>query len=197
MVYRMLSAVRDRISSKKTEPTDPIRYRAVADRYPNDLLASGPGVPETIFTPRYRLAALDLDDPRIAEGLDVSLRAIERMRRRVAEKGGCFAVVTVPTKEFVYGTGGDDPESHAPSRATFLRLLEQERTMWQRAQRYFDRTGIAYVDVGPVLGERVRAGEAMYPASTDGHPSVPGHNVIANAVVRSGVCGLRARADRP
>lgn len=197
MIYRMLRTVRDRTASEPVESKGPIDSQAGAERYPQDLLEAGPGVPNTIFTPRYRLAAIDLDDPRIAEGLSVSLRAIERMSRRVTDKGRCFAVVTIPTKEFVYGTAGDAPASAAPSRATFLRLVERERAMWDRVRSYFTQKGIPYVDVAPALSQRVRAGEAMYPTSTDGHPSTAGHDVIARAVVRSGVCGLHAKAEKP
>jgi hypothetical protein len=195
MVYRMLRTVRNRFIPGPVESKGPLAGRAATERYPADLLTASPGVPNTIFTPRYRLAAIDLNDPRIAEGLNVSLRAIERMGRRVAEKGGCFAVVVIPTKEFAYGTAGDDPASRAPSRSTYLRLLEREQAMWTRALAYFAQKGIAYVDMGPALGERIRRGEAMYPASTDGHPSTAGHDVIAQAVARSGVCGLHARTE--
>ena len=195
MVYRMLRTVRDRILPGPVESKAPIDSQAGAERYPKDLLAAGPGVPNTIFTPRYRLAAIDLDDARIAEGLNVSLQAIERMSRRVAEKGGCFAVVLIPTKEFVYGASGDAPASRAPSRSTFLLLLEREQAMWDRVRSYLAQRGIAHVDVRPVLSQRVRRGEAIYPASTDGHPSTAGHDAIAQTVVRSGVCGLRERTE--
>ncbi|HKW36646.1 MAG TPA: hypothetical protein VJO54_02445 [Burkholderiales bacterium] len=192
MVYRLLRTVRDRLASGPVGSKGPLDSRAAAARYPDDLLIAGPGVPETIFTPRYRLAALDLNDPRIDEGLEVSLRSIERMSRLVAQKGGCFAVVTIPTKELAYGKAGDDPASRAPSRTAFLTLLDRERAMWDRVRGFLAQKGIAYVDVAPALTERIARGEAMYPASTDGHPSTAGHDAIAQAVARSGVCGLRA-----
>lgn len=195
MVYRLLRTVRDRLVPAPVDSKGPLDSRAAAQRYPDDLLTAGPGVPDTIFTPRYRLAALDLSDPRIAEGLEISLRAIERMSRRAAEKGACFAVVTIPTKEFVYGTAGDDPASRARSRAAYLALLDRERAVWDRVRSHLGQKGITYVDVAPALRERIARGEAMYPASTDGHPSTAGHDAIARDVVRSGVCGLRAPAQ--
>ena len=188
MMYELLRVLRDSF----------VRDRALADpradleRYPADLLAAGPGVPPTIFTPRYRLAANELDDPRIREGLNVSLRAIERMSRRVAEQGGCFAVVMIPTKEFVYGKAGDDSSSRAPARTSFLRLLEQERAVWNRMREYLDGKGIGYVEVAPALSRRLSQGEAVFPASQDGHPTAAGHDTIAEAVAQSGVCGLSA-----
>src|SRR5215813_13146665 len=178
--------------SRPSDETQPSDIRSDAERYPEDLLASGPGVPPTIFTPRYRLAANELEDPRIREGLNVSLRTFERMSRRVAEKGACFAVVMIPTKEFVYGGAGDDPASHAPSRARFLRLLEQERAVWNRTRDYLTTKGIAHVEVAPALSRRLSQGEAVFPVSDDGHPTVAGHEAIAYAIARSGVCGLAA-----
>jgi len=192
MIYRLLRVVRDRIVRRPQAQTPPNDVRSDAERYPEDLLASGPGVPPTIFTPRYRLAANELEDPRIREGLNVSLRTFERMSRRVAEKGACFAVVMIPTKEFVYGGAGDDPASHAPSRARFLRLLEQERAVWNRTRDYLTAKGIAYVEVAPALSRRLSQGEAVFPVSDDGHPTVAGHEAIAYAIARSGVCGLAA-----
>jgi hypothetical protein len=192
MIYRLLRVVRDRFVTRPEEPNKPSDLRSDAERYPEDLFASGPGVPPTMFTPRYRLAANELDDPRIREGLNVSLRAFERMSRRVAEKGGCFAVVMIPTKEFVYGSAGDDPSSHAPSRTKFLRLLEQERAVWNRTRDYLTAKGIAHVEVAPALSRRLSQGEAVFPVSDDGHPTVAGHDAIAQAVARSGVCGLSA-----
>ncbi len=193
MIYRLLRTVRDRAVSRPEKPKTWIDIQADAERYPEDLLASGPGVPNTIFTPRYRLVAVNLEDPRIQEGLNVSLRAIERMSRRVAEKGGCFIVVMIPTKEFVYGTPDDASASRAPSLTKFVRVLEQEGKVWNFTRDYLTRKGIAYVDVGPALSQRVKNGEAMYPNSQDGHPTAAGHNAIAQSVAHSGVCGLRAQ----
>ncbi len=192
MIYRLLRVVRDRLVRRPEEATKLSDPRSDAERYPEDLLVAGPRVPHTIFTPRYRLAANDLEDPRIREGLNVSLRAIERMSWRVVEKGGCFAVVMIPTKEFVYGTAGDNPASRAPSRTTFLRLLEQERAVWSLTRDYLTGKGIAHVEVAPALSRRLSQGEAVFPVSADGHPSAAGHDAIAQAVARSGVCGLNA-----
>jgi hypothetical protein len=188
MIYRWLRLVRDYFVRTRM-PTDP---RLDAERYPEDLLAAGPGVPPTIFTPRYRLAANDLRDPRIREGLNVSLRVIERMSRRVAEEGRCFAVVMIPTKEFVYGKAGDDAASRAPARTSFLSELEQERAVWNRMREYFAEKGIAYVEVAPALSQRLSQGEAVFPFSTDGHPTAAGHDAIAQAVAHSGACGLNS-----
>jgi len=186
MLYRWTRVVRDRLVLTRML-TDP---RADAERYPEDLLAAGPGVPPTIFTPRYRLAANELQDPRITEGLNVSLRVMERMSRRVAETGRCFAVVMIPTKEFVYGKAGDDPASRAPARTSFLRGIEQERAVWNRMREYLAEKGIAYVEVAPALSRRLGQGEAVFPFSTDGHPTAAGHDAIAQAVAHSGACGL-------
>jgi hypothetical protein len=193
MIYRLLRLVRDRVLRRPEKPTERSDVRSEAERYPEDLLASGPDVPPTIFTPRYRLAANDLEDPRILEGLNIALRAIERMSRKVADAGGCFAVVMIPTKEFVYGPGGDDPASRAPSRAKFLHLLEQERDVWNRMRSYLSARGIAHVELAPALSSRLSQGEAVFPISADGHPTVAGHDAIAQAIARSGVCGLKMR----
>jgi len=52
----------------------------------------------TVLTPAYRLCAVDLSDPRIAEGLRISLDAIGRMNERVHAAHAAFAVLLLPTK---------------------------------------------------------------------------------------------------
>jgi hypothetical protein len=98
----------------------------------------------------------------------------------------------IPTKEFVYGKAGDDPASRAPARTSFLRGLEQEQAVWNRMREYFAEKGIAYVEVAPALSGRLSQSEAVFPFSTDGHPTATGHDAIAEAVAHSGVCGLFA-----
>jgi len=70
--------------------------------------------------------------------------------------------------------------------------LEQERAVWNRIRDYLTGKGIAHVEVAPALSRRLSEGEAVFPVSTDGHPTVAGHDAIAQAVARSGVCGLNA-----
>jgi hypothetical protein len=188
MIYRLLRAMRDRLRASR-EVGDP---RAEVDNYPQDLLASGPTVLPTIFTPRYRLAAAQLEDPRILEGLQISLRAMERMRQRVAERGGCFAVVMIPTKEYVYGSAAAEGAANTPARASFVALLQQEEAIWTRMRQHLDDKGIPFVEVAPGLSRQLRQGGAVFPASSDGHPTTLGHDAIAQAVAASGVCGLSA-----
>ena len=53
--------------------------KAFANAHPTYCQVFSDGQFKTVFTSEYRLLALDLDDPRIAEGLRISLRAIQRM----------------------------------------------------------------------------------------------------------------------
>jgi len=66
--------------------------------------------------------------------------------------------------------------------------------VWNRTRDYLTAKGIAYVEVAPALSRRLSQGEAVFPVSDDGHPTVAGHDAIAHAIARSGVCGLDAGA---
>lgn len=132
--------------------------------------------PSTIFTPAYRLCALDLEDPRIAEGLSISLRGFERMDRLARSHGVGFAVLLIPTKEAAL-RNESLPEA-AP-------ILEELRIMEARARnetiRFLDKHGIPWIDASPVLREAARSGAPPYPPTADGHPNASGHTAIAAA----------------
>jgi len=133
----------------------------------------------TIFTSPYRLSALDLEDPRIAEGLRISLEALRAMDRRAAARGVRFLVLMIPTKERVFEGSWADPS------ASYRRLVDNEARLWEAMKSYLDGEGIAHVDALGALRGRLARGAQPYPVSDDGHPSAEGHRAIAEAVAES------------
>jgi hypothetical protein len=131
---------------------------------------------KTIFTSAYRLVALDLDDPRIAEGLQISLKAIQRMHELAALKGIRFFVALIPTKEAVFRQLWQNPS------ASFRRSTENEERVWRLTKEFLERNGIEYLDALPALREQLMAGVQPYQVSHDGHPNEHGHAAIAKLV---------------
>ena len=77
---------------------------------------------------------------------------------------------------------------YSPAVQAKLKLTDEQK---QRIEAIRQK-GIAYVEVTPALSQRLSQGEAVFPFSTDGHPTAAGHDAIAQAVAHSGVCGLIA-----
>ena len=130
----------------------------------------------TIFTSEYRLSALNLNDPRIAEGKNIALQAISKIKQLAMEKNIKFIVVLIPTKELVFQKLWSNP-SYA-----YHSLIENETSFWKLTKDFLERNGIEYVDALPALREQLVSGIQPYPVSHDGHPNKHGHKAIANLI---------------
>jgi lysophospholipase L1-like esterase len=141
------------------------------------------GTFSTVFTPGYRLRAVDLGSPVIREGLRLTLLQFQLMARLCDSAGVRLFVALIPTKERVYQPLVEtDPglRDHAVLREE----LAQEGEADRRVRGFLKQHGIAYVDLLPSL--RAALGHtAIYPPDDDGHPNAAGHAAIARAVGRA------------
>jgi len=138
---------------------------------------------KTIFTPEYRLSALDLKDPRIYEGLNISLKAIQQTNDRMLKQNIRFVVLLIPTKELVFNNIVQHPLQR------YLTLVENEQRLWDTAKTFFTKNNIEYMDALPILQEQLALGVNPYKLTYDGHPNKFGHKAIANLVIQR--IGLR------
>jgi hypothetical protein len=135
----------------------------------------------TGFTPELRLRALDLEDPRVKEGLLISLDVFARMKAYCLEHAIHLLVTMIPTKESVYARYlENDP---ALENTAIKSLLTNERTVTAIVKAFFEDHGIQYVNLLPQLQEQV-ARVQLYPGNFDGHPNKNGYRVIAENVER-------------
>lgn len=185
-VYGLLRRVRHEISRwhrarSRDEEEAWRKARAFAERNAEYCELFADETTRTVFTPEYRLCALDLDDPRIREGHLISLRAIDRMRRLADDRDIRFLALLIPTKELVFAGRRRDP------RASYLELVRKERRFWERTKAWLDERDIEYVDLLGPLQRQLETGPQPYQVTSDGHPNALGHRVIAESV--------RARLD--
>ncbi len=131
---------------------------------------------KTVFTSEYRLSALNLGDPRIAEGLEISLRALQRMNEFAAARNIWFLVVLIPTKEAVFRQLWQNPSM------SYRSLTENEKRVWTITKDFLEYNGIEYLDALPVLQGQLATGIQPYQVSHDGHPNEHGHKDIAKLV---------------
>jgi hypothetical protein len=153
--------------------------KAFAAAYPASYEVFDDGTFRTVFTSEYRLSALDLGDPRIAEGLQISLRALQRMQASAEARDIRFLVVLIPTKEAVFGRQWQHPPE------VYRRLLENEARVWNITGDFLAQNGIEYLDALPVLRGQLAAGLQPYPVSADGHLNEHGQRAIAELVAGS------------
>lgn len=134
---------------------------------------------QTAFTPEMRRGALDIDDPRIREGLRICLACFERMNRICESRQIKMVVLIIPTKESVYsrfllGKGTLN------NRQAIDELIRSEAGVALEIKKAFDRENIRYVELLESL--RQAAGNTMIYPRFDGHPNGNGYRVIARAV---------------
>jgi len=129
----------------------------------------------TTFTPVMRQFALNLKDPRIREGLRISLERFHRMDSICKLNNIDFRVLIIPTKETVYAKYllRDSTQNNGIIR----QLLDNERAVTTISKDFFQRYQIKYIEVTDALAAAVD--NNIYPNTFDGHPNKNGYAVIA------------------
>jgi hypothetical protein len=176
-LYGLLRRTRYELTRNFTGSQDPwIRAKAFAEAHSAYTQVFNNGQFRTVFTSELRLSALNLKDPRIAEGLKISLRAIHRMNESAADRDIRFIVVLIPTKESVFQVLWSN------ASPAYRILTENEAVFWKITKDSFERNRIEYVDTLPALREQFTTGVQPYKVSYDGHPNEHGHRAISKLI---------------
>jgi hypothetical protein len=133
---------------------------------------------ETVFATAYRLTGLDLDEPRIAEGVRISQGLLSQMQIETEANHTKLIVLLLPTKETVYARA---QSCKLKLDATYQKLVDMETRI--RAAIFFtcQDKHISCVDALPQLTAALDHGERLYPTTTESHPNARGYFVIASA----------------
>lgn len=137
----------------------------------------------TIFTPAYRLGAMDDTIPSVRDGTEITRDVLRALRDKARRQNAGLLVVLIPTKEGVYcerlqRTGADLP-------AAYRRLCDAEQGLRTALSGFMAAESIAHVDVQPALARAAHQGQLLYPEDGDGHPRAAGYAVIAQAVAQA------------
>lgn len=160
-----------------------LRLKQLAAKFPDQMIALETENARTILGAHYRIAAIDLDDARIAEGMEVSLRVLERMQERCREEDVTLLVALLPTKETTFAPFRSSANASEEAEKMSKRLTRFETEVRKRLFGFFEEKGIAYVDVLPALRSAVadQLGNPYF-ESTNGHYSALGQEVIARTI---------------
>jgi lysophospholipase L1-like esterase len=137
---------------------------------------------ETVLTTAYRLAGMDLDEPRNAEGLRITKDLLLQMQDEVSPKRARLIVLLLPTKESVYAKVRSAKMQLDPS---YQKLFDMEERIRFEFMSTCDANGIEVVDALPYLRSALERGERIYPTTTESHPNERGYFVIASAMNES------------
>ncbi len=165
--------ISDANASKLTSDEEWANAKAFADAHSQYCQKFDDGQFRTIFTSEYRLAGVDLNDPRIAEGLQISLRAIKMINERARERNIRYVVMMIPSRENVFS------ELWKNSTNNYRLVIENEERSRQITKEFLDYNGIEYLDLLQDLKGEFAKGAQPYFVSADGHPNEAGHEAIA------------------
>jgi len=140
-----------------------------------------------IFYLDSRLRPLDLTDPRINAGLEITEHVMTDMSSAAKRSAIRLIIAVIPTKERVYGdvlnqAGYLTGSSGHGGTELLASALRDEDTVRETIVSFLRQQQIEFVDPLPALSQGV-AQQDLYPL-TDGHPNSAGYRVIASSIAR-------------
>ena len=139
------------------------------------------GKTKTIFASEGRDAALDMNDPRIAEGFRISQESLKMMNSEAKKNQVQFFVLLLPTKELVFSENVAKSNQQPP--AMYSDTIQKEKQLREIMIGYLDSAKIPVIDALEPLREALDSGNQPYSISADGHKNSAGHAVVAKTVL--------------
>jgi len=135
---------------------------------------------KTVFENSLRTRLLNSHDVRTRTALDVAKNISGEMNSTIKELGGEFLVVLFPTKETVFSNRINTENIPVSSVYSEMEsITRSEKYLKDSLIEYFDKEGIAYVDMLPHLQG---AGSQPFFGHSDSHPNEFGNLVIARTI---------------
>jgi lysophospholipase L1-like esterase len=150
--------------------------KAWAQAYPDHSLVCEDQNVRTVFTTAYRLTALDLDEPRVSEGLRITKLTLARMQEQASAANIKLVVMLIPTKESVYA---ELMSSERKSNDNYARLVSLEDKARQEVLALCAADKMTCVDALPDLRKAIEQRQQIYPSTTESHPNAAGYRVLA------------------
>jgi len=130
--------------------------------------------------PEYYGMAMDLDDPRIAEGWEITKAVLESAKRKSEEKEARFVVAIIPTKHSVYADLVRDSNPDVPS--AFFELVAYEDRVGADVEDFLNEIDVDFVDTRDALRTCFDSLRRPYPPTTNTHPNADGYAAIARVI---------------
>lgn len=126
-------------------------------------------------------ANVDAGNASVTARLQQTVAALRQLEAECRSRNAALSVLLVPTRETVYlehhgGESDDDPLTD---------IQRKERVLVESVQRQLMGSGIAVVDVLPLLRSALEAGQDPFEHEEHGYPQPAGYAVLASAVAQS------------
>jgi len=157
--------------------------RAWAMAYPDKGAVYEGGSVRTVFMTGQHLLGLDLDDPRIQEGLRLTKEMLLRIQKKTTGANAKLLVLFIPTKEVVYADLLQ--QRNVSMNATFGKVVAMESRARDEIILLCRGNGIQYVDPLPALRDAIQRDEQVYPWTGDSHFIPRGYAILAAEVNKS------------
>jgi lysophospholipase L1-like esterase len=132
------------------------------------------------FRPKGVLFGLDEENPKVLEGIRITLELLKEMNDICQENHIQFEVIVIPTKETVFSEYLEH-NSKVPLDDVIDKVIVNERLARSQLFKFMTENHIAYVD--PLSALQSSVGQRLYAyTAADMHPSKNGYRVIAEAV---------------
>jgi hypothetical protein len=135
----------------------------------------------TQFTPAYRYAANEYENPAVRAGYDIMARSAEEIATRARQYNIRPVFTIIPTKEYVYAKKVGK-EKTAPRQDYSLLVEDEQKNINYLASRLQNIPGAIYVDVASRLQNAALKISFLYPPDINGHPNRFGYDIIARTL---------------
>jgi hypothetical protein len=153
--------------------------RAWASAHPDSGSYYDDGRVRTVFTIAYRLLAVDLDEPRIIEGLRLTSELLAPVRARLQRAGAQLLLLLIPTKERVFA---DALRARGSITDAHRRLIRNEDSCRGALLRAAELARVEVVDLLGPLESAIASSQQVYPTNIESHPNAAGYYVIARTI---------------
>lgn len=137
----------------------------------------------TVFrNPKLDALAVNIDDPRIREGLRITQSIIISISSTLKNNGMQFIVVLMHNKPYVLSEI-IRTKAHTDISNEFFTLVARTEIMTQAMVQFLAANEISWVDTLSAMRAQYAQGVSPYHASDDHHPNSGGYQAIAESLV--------------
>lgn len=135
---------------------------------------------KTILRPSEHLLTVDLDNPRIREGLTLTKKILLSIRQSLQSEGVDLLILLLPSKELVFAP--IVMKHDRPISEMFNKVVQMEKRIMDDLLYFLEQNKIVAVDALPVLREAIASGVSVFPKDEDVHPLPVGYRLLAEKV---------------
>lgn len=141
------------------------------------------GAKRAILNPEARFRVLDREDPKVGQGIRLTLEILKNIQAELSQKNISLIVVWIPTKESVYAREVFASDTVVPE--IYRKVVDEESKISAKFRDALRQSGILFVDLLLPLQVAVARDQNPYDFNPENLLNATGHREIAEAVSRA------------